>query len=277
MLTPPEHAMTREAMFIFGALGSAKSTIWDTIAHLYRLTGTPGHFHIISTEPERAYVIVEPHKDWRENITVYEPERNYESLLEVSQSVHAVGTKEDWIVVDSIGSGQDWIRNNWFEANKSKTWKQFQADGGDPKSLEAHNWTQMNEMYKAWMLEYVMGFGGHRIAIAQGENLHEVTNSGKDWDKGHVRDTYGRIGKKPVGYKFDDFYFHSVFYASSPASQEYALRTVKDKPGRQYLTGERVAELPMGFVQSYLLNVAGWSLTPEDWTVLLPLMRGDAS
>ena len=252
---------TREAFFVYGKIASGKSSIWDSIATAYRQYDTPGQFHVISTEPERAYVIVEQHSDWADNITIYEPERTYEGLLDASKLAHDGATRDDWFIVDSIGACQDWVRNNWFESNLSKTWKEFQAGGGDPKGIEPHNWTQMNEMYKAWMLQYVLGFPGHRMAVAQADTLATISQTGKDWDKGHTRDTYGTIGYKPIGFKNDDYYFHSLWFANRTRTGELTLKTLKDKPGRRWLDHDQVLDATLGgFAVTYLLATAGWQV-----------------
>lgn len=257
MLIPPTNALTREALFLYGKLGTGKSSVWSNIAYWYRQQGNESKFHVISTEPERAYVMVEQYPDWADNIIVYEPERTFESLVAVSKMVNSVATKDDWIVVDSIGSAQDWVRNAWFEKNQGKSWRDFQAAGQSIKEVQSHQWISMSETYKQWMLDYVLGFPGHRIAIAQAD----AVNQDGTWDAGHIRDTYGRIGFKPIGYKNDDFYFHSVFYASrSRDGKNLTLTTIKDKPARQMLDNVDVMALPGGFVATYLTTVAGWTI-----------------
>lgn len=268
MLVPPAHALTREAFFIYGRLASGKSSIWDSTAEAYRRYGNTARFHVISTEPERAYVTVERHKDWADNITIYEPERTYQGLLSACQLIHTVATKDDFLVIDSIGSCFDWVRNNWFEGHFDKDFRAYQAEGkrlvGKSAEVQPHQWIQMNEMYKQWMIGSVLGFPGHRIVVAQAEGLFERSpTSDQDWDKGHIRDTYGHIGFKPVGYKFDDYYFHSLWYAHrDPRSNKLTLKTVKDKPGRRWMDNEEVADLSIdGFVTTYLRGIANWETT----------------
>lgn len=257
-LIPPAHIKTKEAWYAYGPIAAGKSTIWDSVAKAYRENGNEGRFHVISTEPERAYVTVERHVDWSDNVSIYEPERTYEGLLATCKAVHAVATKDDWIVLDSIGACQEWVRNSWFERpeNFGKSWRDFQAGGGNVKEVQSHSWISMSETYKQWMIEYVLGFPGHRMAVAQSQPVAEGV-----WDQGHVRDTYGHIGFKPVGYKFDDYYFHSLWFANRTRDNKLTLKTVKDKPGRRWLDGESIADLDVGgFVLSYLQVIAGWTV-----------------
>ncbi len=51
-LRPSPTARTREMLLLYGKYGSGKSFSWATMRKWWELTSTPGHFHIISTEPE---------------------------------------------------------------------------------------------------------------------------------------------------------------------------------------------------------------------------------
>src|SRR6266567_841088 len=100
-LVPPAHIHTREAWLVYGKIASGKSSIWDNVAATYRKTGTPGRFYVISTEPERAHVIVEQHADWQENITIFERDEHhhtFEGLTAVCAKIHTQATRDDWFV-----------------------------------------------------------------------------------------------------------------------------------------------------------------------------------
>jgi hypothetical protein len=71
---------------------------------------------------------------------------------------------------------------------------------------------------------------------------------------------FGRIGMKPLGDKhYNPYLLTSVLLATNPTKGEYQLTTVKDRKGRDYLTGEVVAPLPLGFTATYLMGIAGWT------------------
>lgn len=259
-LLPPPHIKTKEAFFIYGQMASGKSTIWDSIAEAYRKTQTPGRFYVISTEPERAHVITERHLDGADNVVIFEPERTFEGLRSTCEMVHSLVDKEtgqDWLIVDSLGACQEWVRDAWFEQPEhfGMKWKTFQEQGHSIREVQPHQWQQINSAYRAWIVEYVLGFPGHRIVVAQADTLAEGT-----WDQGEVRDTFGHVGWKPVCQKRDWYYFHSMWFANRTRDNKLTLRTLKDKPGRRWVDDEPVADLSVGgFALSYLRGVAGWS------------------
>lgn len=257
MLVPPANMQTREAILNFGVFGSGKSMGWSTIADVYRLTSTPGHFHVLSTEWERALQIAESNDNFYENASIYEVE-NFETLLEASRKVREAAGRDDWIVVDSIGAAQTWARDEWFQGNRAGMgWRDFLASGGAGKDVGAAGWITMSERYKSWINPYVVRFPGHKYACAQAD---PVSTEGVWADKGAIKNLFGRIGMKPVGDKELSYVFRSVLLATNPAKDDYCLTTVKDSPGRTYLTGEKIAAFPFGFAMTYLLGPAGWRL-----------------
>lgn len=258
MLVPPSNMQTREAVLLYGLYGSGKSLGWATLADMYRLTKTPGHFHIISTEWERALQIAESYENFYENCTIHEVE-DFATLMEASVKVRDLGVRDDWLVIDSIGNAQTWTRDEYFNANMAgKSYREFLGSGGAAKDVGAAGWIQMDNRYKSWINPFVVRFPGHKFACAQAD---PVNTEGAWADKGAIRNLFGRIGMKPVGQKELSYVFRSVLLASNPAKGDYELTTVKDSPGREYLTNEKIAPLPFGFVKTFLMDCAGWSIT----------------
>lgn len=257
-LVPPPNMNTREAVLSFGVFGSGKSIGWATLAEMYRLTKTTGHFHVISTEWERALQVAESYENFDENATIHEVS-DFTQLMEVSEQIRKAGTRDDWIIVDSIGAAQTWVRDEWFQANrKGVGYREFLGSGGAAKDVGAAGWIQMSERYKSWVNPYVVRFPGHKYACAQAE---PVNTEGAWADKGAIKSLFGRVGMKPTAEKETSYIFRSVLLASNPAKGDYELTTVKDSPGRDYLTNEKIAPLPFGFVKTFLMDCAGWSIT----------------
>jgi hypothetical protein len=257
-LLPPENALTREAVLLYGEFGTGKSLAWATIAEMYRITETPGHFYIISTEWERALQIAEAYDGFFDNATVEEVE-DFEGLLAVSQKIKAMGTKDDWVVIDSIGNAQTWARDEWFTANMGgRTYREWMADGGSAKDIGPAGWITMSNRYKSWINPNIVRFPGHKFACAQADR---VVTEGTFADKGAVKALYERAGWKPAGEKELGYAFRSVLLTSKPTADTHELTTIKDSPGRGYLKHEAVAPLPLGFVGTYLQNQAGWRVT----------------
>lgn len=258
MIQPPSHLRAPESFMIFGKTGTGKSTIWDSIAATYRRTETPGRFYVISTEPERAFVTVENHPDWEDNITILEPAPNYAGLIASSEIALSAGKREDWIIVDSAPACLEWVRDAWFERpeNFGKGWRSFQAEGHNIKEVAAHQWQNMNAVYRDWVNRYVFNFPGNRMLIEQADSIPEGP-----WGNPY-RDTYGHIGYRPMGFKLDDYYVHTNLFASRTRTGEYTLKTIKDRVGRPYMDELPMAALEMGgFALTYLQGIAGWTVT----------------
>lgn len=259
MLTPPPNLL-KEAIYLYGPLGSAKTTFHATIAEQYRRTNTPGIFHVVCTERERVPVALEAFPGWQANTVLYDCD-DWPSVLQASEKIHADASTDDWIVVDTIGFVKDWIRTQWFTANLNTDWEDFKMSGKSMQEVQSHDWTRMNSNYERWCRRFMMGFPGHRLAVAQATELAVVTKSGSDWDKGHTRDTYGRHGLKPDAYKGDDSFFHTVLLANQARRepQKFELTTVKDRPGRVYLDHQQVDSLADGGAwNTYMSLTAGW-------------------
>lgn len=258
MLTPPEHLAGKEAQYVFGALGSWKSSIWASYAEAYRQTGTPGVFYVISTEGERAAVANEAYPAWRSNVNITEVD-DWSTLLTASDTIKTLGTADDWIVIDTIGFINQWCRDEWFEENWEKDWVGVKIQGNIQKSVQevgSHNWTRMNSIYETWLRDTCFNFKGHRFAVCQSKDLSE------QWDKpsGFARRTFGHVGEKPSGNLVDYQLFHSFLHVGLNRRENVAsITTIKDRSGREYQNEQEIADLAVGGASlSYLQGVAGW-------------------
>lgn len=257
MLKPGPNQRTREAILMFGVYGSGKSEGWASIGEMYRTTDTPGHFHVISTEWERAHQIAEGcTTDFFANSTIYEV-GDFDELMTVSEQVKADATPEDWLIVDSITPTLEWSRNVWFRDNQGGSrYRDFVNSGAKMTEVPSHAWGQMKTIYGDWIQPYVLRFPGHVYCTAQAD---AVSTEGAWADKGAMKNMFGRVGLKPLGDKhYNPYLLASVLLTGNPSKGEYVITTVKDRKGRDYLTNEPVAPLPFGFVTSYLTSVAGW-------------------
>jgi hypothetical protein len=262
MLRPPAHQHTREAILAFGVYGSGKSEGWASIGEMYRTTDTPGHFHVLSTEWERAHQIAEGcSTDFFSNSTIYEV-GDFDELMDASLAIKKVtdasdDPRQDWLIVDSITPVLEWSRNVWFNANQDGgTYRDFANTGRKMTEVPSHGWGQMKTLYGDWIQPHVLRFPGHVYATAQADT---VNTEGAWADKGAIKNMFGRIGMKPLGDKhYNPYLLTSVLLATNPTKGEYQLTTVKDRKGRDYLTGEVVAPLPLGFTATYLMGIAGW-------------------
>lgn len=261
-LQPPEHLLKmgssgKEAQYVFGALGSWKSSIWASYANAYRETGTPGTFRVISTEPERAYVANEAYPDWYENVSIIEV-GNWDTFIAACEVVSIDHTADDWIIIDSIGYIHDWTRDEWFIQNWDMSWMDVRAKGNIQKTMQEvgqHNWTRINTVYMKTMRDFLYSFKGHRFAVAQSKDF-------TDWDKpdGFMRRTFGHVGEKPGAHKDDWYLFHTFFHAGVDRHENIGkLTTIKDRGKRLYLDKYGLPNLDLGGAAlGYLRAVADW-------------------
>lgn len=251
MLKPPEHARTKERILAFGSYGSGKSHGWASIRDLYATTDTPGHFHIISTEWEMADRTAEGYANFNDNATIHEA-TDFESLLGISEKISEAATGDDWLVIDSVGSGWSWAQDDYCQGRWGKTFKEYQADLGNSNS--DINWQFVNNAYRSWINPHVIRFPGHKYACAQAD---VVASEGKWKDGPEIQGMYGRFGVKPVGQKELGYAFHSVLLFKHPTRTDWQITTIDD-PSRVHVDSHPVATPPLGFVDSYLVKIAGW-------------------
>ena len=277
-LVPPSSALTPEGILNYGLFGSGKTEDHLTIGEVYRLTDTPGRFHIISTEYERVLASLEGHSAWQANTELYEVE-DWPTLAAASDIILKV-TKDkceaegltpmqnmDWVVLDVAGPTLKWSRDYWMQENKNvESFRDFQADGGQSTDIQSHEWMQMERLYLTWFNTTILRFPGHRFVCAQADPIPPATDAQgrpNKWapkETSTVKRVFGR-GHKAVGYKELGAQMHTVLYKDNPTTGAYEISTVKDRSGRDYLAHEPVAALPLGFVKTYLQDVAKWSLT----------------
>lgn len=257
MLQPRKPNLARESVLAFGPYGSGKSLGWTTWADMYRTTNTPGHFYVIETVHEASLVVLEPYDDWERNVTVLEC-TDWDSLLEVSAKVKEMGTPDDVLVVESIGNTLYWSRDVWFTAARGgQTWKQFQVTGQSMKEVEPNHWIEMDEIHRSWTVPFIQGFAGHKYATAQSDSVK--TGPGFS-DNKQIVAMFGRTGVKPIGHKDLGYVFRSVLLFKHPTKTEWTITTVDD-PGREQIEDVQVAAPPLGFVKSWMMDIAGWNLT----------------
>lgn len=269
MLVPHPDRTTPEGILSFGAYGSGKTEDWACIADAYRKYGNDGHFWVLSTEYERVLASMEGRAGWRDNIHIFEV-HDFDSLMGQSEVIQAkVSEKigmttpidsDEWIVVDTVGPCQRWARDLYFAQSRGMTYREFQEKGGTSDEVQAPEWQQMESIYLSWFNPYVMRFPGHRFVTAQVDGIGE----GKWAPKANstVGRVFSRLGMKPVGYKDLGAQLHTVLYKQNPSVGDYEISTVKDKPGREMLSHQKVMPPEFGgFVMTYLIGNAGWVVT----------------
>lgn len=257
MLKPREGARAKERILAYGSMNSGKTFAWTTWAHLYRITETPGHFYVISTEWQAADRALEYYDDDVSNITIVEA-LNWEELTERTVKFREVAGEDDVLVFDSIGNAWSFVQDDYCEMRWGVGGKEYFGNLGKTEDSDI-NWQIVNARYQGWMNPNVLRFPGHVYATSPAEELRQPTKSGKETESKEARQLYGRYAMKPTGQKRLGYMLHSVLLMASPSKGEYTITSVDDH-ARTLLHNEVVAAPPLGFVATYLQGVAGWTL-----------------
>jgi hypothetical protein len=257
MLTPNPRARAKERLLLYGYLNSGKTYAWTTLADIYRKTSTPGHFFVVSTEWQAAERAIEPYPDADENITIIEA-LDWAELASHTQGIAEKATEDDWLVFDSIGNAWAFVQDDYCNSRWGVGAKEYFGNLSSTNDSDI-NWQIVNARYQGWMLPNVVRFTGHLFATSPGEALRQPSASGKGGESREIRQMFGRIGVKPDGQKRLAYMLHTVLYAEQATPGDYTLTSVDDH-GREQMDREPVAPPPMGFVSTYLVGKAGWSL-----------------
>jgi hypothetical protein len=245
-----------ERILAYGAPGSGKSRGWATIAQMYRQTNTPGHFHVLSTEAwtmdrmKDGYPPTDSDPGWDENITVHEA-TNWLELEAAGREVAKVMTRGDWVVLETLTSPWEWVRNYYDETRPG--YKPI-GTGADPFQVEVEpnrNWDSIKQVYYAFINQFHLS-DVHLYACAHEETLRV------DGFRPHSPEAikvFKYIGAKAVTEKTAPYVLHSVLYMQRAGAKKWTVTTVDDHE-RDYLAAEEVTSFPF----TYLLGPGGWTL-----------------
>lgn len=262
MLVPPSNALTKDAFLIYGGMGAMKTTAYLQIAKWYRVTDTPGHFHVLCSELDSVLRCAEEYDDVLSsvgqpftNLSILQVS-DYDTLVAESQKAHETATQDDWLICDSLSDPQDWSRDTYFLPNLGMTWSEFARSGRPMLDVKSHGWGQMRSAYQDWFNRYMLRWPGPRFATARSKKL-DTTSPWAGGEKNQAKRTeYGHIGYGPVGYDQIGYPFHTVLYAAQTGPTTRTMTTAKDR-AREYQSDREIAD----FVLDWLLPVGGWQMT----------------
>jgi hypothetical protein len=250
-------SLAPERILAFGSPGSGKSKGWGDIAQMYRVTGTTGHFHVLSTEDQTsrvrdAYPPSETDPGWDANVTVHEC-RDWPGLEAATKTVLAAVTGDDWVIIDELGKPWEWVSQYYDDTRPKK-----RAVSDDPFALEdgpkrdAEAWVAIKKVYYRWLNGIMLDRPWHVYACAH-EDALRVEGGWKDSDD--AVNVFKYIGYRAVTEKTAPYMLKSVLWCRRTARDKWVITTVKD-PARDYLHDQPVLTFPA----TYLLSVAGWDL-----------------
>lgn len=240
----------RERILLMGGWGVGKSTaavdIWEK---------TDSNMYVIDTtyEADRNFDGNNP-----TSITRVEEWSEYMPAVKKARIKGEVG---DWLVIDRMDTVWEQAQNGFVEEVFGKSADEWfleyrKEKSGHPLAGEyGMNWNVIKKMYGAFMTE-VMRFPGNVLVTARAENVTQPNRDGTGGDSPEIRQEYGKFGVKPAGEKNMPFLFHTVLWLNEPQQGQWVFTTVRDR-GREQVKGKAMKS----FVESYLVEVAGWNIT----------------
>ena len=265
MLTAP--TSRRERVLIYGEANSGKSSAWVSLALWLKKTRSAAKVYLLDSDD--AYEAMWcPELDGVVEcvaVDVNEMETWPETMAKIKGKVKV----DDWVVVDMIDKLWSGAQAYFWEqegtgslgsvAMRNMTDAGFSVGGDWGK-----NWDAINKLKDDFMWVY-LNSRCHKMACTTAGTVYVDQKSGlatRADDEKYVRYKF-----KPRGHPRIAHEFHTILLAREiPGARdsEWNLTTVKERgpigmAKRTELRGEKVTAAG-GFVQAYLLKVAGWKL-----------------
>lgn len=169
---------------------------------------------------------------------------------------------DDWIVVDMMMDAWNGAQSHYWgekSGNSSLAELWLKNRPQDVAGDHGTNWGIINKFYNEFRLP-ILNAPCHVLMLTTAKPIRKPNEAGKGGDDLNTRNFYGKTEMQMEGQKElrgDGF---SVLYAFE-ANGKYRYTSVKEmgpigRPKRQLLAGADVSE--KGFVQGYLMPVAGW-------------------
>jgi hypothetical protein len=253
-------------VLIYGEANSGKSSAWVSLALWLRKTKSTAKIYLLDSDD--AYEAMWcPELDGVVHCTgidVNEMEKWPAIMYAIKQKVQA----DDWVVVDMIDKVWSGAQSYFWEQEGSGSlgavYMRNMIDGGFNIGGDyGKNWDAINKLKDDFMWQY-LNARCHKLSCTSAGTVYV--------DKGGLAqkaddEKYVRYKFKPRGHPRIAHEFHTILLAREIPGQkdsEWNLTTVKERGPigmgkRTELRGEKVTAAG-GFVQSYLLKVAGWKL-----------------
>lgn len=240
----------RERILLIGGWGVGKSTAAVSIAKM-----TESEVYVVDTT-------YEADRNFGEGMAEIHHVEEWDDYMAAVSMIRTVGRVDDWLVVDRIDPVWDMAQAGFSEKAFGKNIEDYFVEAkkdqkaGHPFSGEyGTNWSVIKRMYGAFMTE-VMRFPGHVLVTAKAEPVQQPNRDGSGGDSVELRQVYQKFGVRPAGEKNLGFMFHTVLLLNEVRQGEWTFTTIRDR-NREQVSGKKMTN----FVTSYLMPIAGWTLT----------------
>lgn len=255
-----------ERVAIVGNMGTGKTEAWVAWAQWLRETETPGTVYVLNAERDGSVQRAnERFPEWRSNIT-FTDVNGWLELTTASKLYTGMAGDGDLIVVDGSDKPWNWVRDLYSETEARK--KGFTLDETDPFAMLPEidmDWDAINTAYYRWFNGLIGGTQPAHVMFVGPSQPLRVPVQKKDgsmtWgDDKQTLDLFNMHGVRWAGQKRLGFDVQTLLLAEVSRTG-HTLTTMKDAGGRPYMSKETVSPMELGgFVQTYLVGKAGWSL-----------------
>lgn len=273
--SPPDDAVSRERIYLYGDSGAGKTWAWLTIAHVADKTGSDAQFFVIDTD-QAASLAIEPGADFehlRDRIHVYDV-FEWGEYVAAGKEVRANAGPNDWIIVDMLSNAWELLPSWWianvFQEDQTDYWATMRrvalgeedGDKGFGGMKGGVDWQYIKKVYLDFERPLTLGTKAHVLVTAKEAEVVDMYDA-----KGELRATFGQVGGfRPVGEKHTRHRFHSTMRIKRVRGDQEIL-LVRDRH-KEHIWEEKASRgvsLPikagkMGFAMTYLKGVKGWRL-----------------
>lgn len=264
MLSAP--SSRRERILIYGEANSGKSSAWVSVALWLKKTKSQAKIRLLDSDDAYEAMWCPELDGIVEAIPVDVNEM--EKWPGVIGRVKAESKPDDWIVVDMIDKLWTGAQAYFWEQEGSGSlgsvyMRNITDDSFNMGGDYGKNWDAINKLKDDFMWQF-LNAKCHKLACTTAGTVY-VDKQGLAQRASD--EVYVRYKFKPRGHPRIAHEFHTILLAREipgRTDSEWNLTTVKERGPigmgkRQELRGEKVTAQG-GFVQSYLLKVAGWKL-----------------
>lgn len=263
-----------ERVFLFGSPGSGKSSAVFSLARKFATTNTPARIHLVDTDNAYYDMIDEYPEAERIVLPIFVDQgEEGEEWTELAEGMRralkdADPQRGDWIVVDRVEPGWEWVQDNYSRESKNKAIDELRAEGrkkvesGQDKNLRAgmsgFEWGEVKTRFRKPFSRLITS--GCNIIVTAGESkISEYTDP-----SGVAKEAFGGLPWRPAGgagtlllaHMFRDIIHLRCI---NLRQGNFTASAAKARARKVKLSNESVKS----FEWTFLVKVAGWRVRSD--------------